>query len=106
LWDKLPDVPVKVTVEVEAPAEDAADRIVLCAVPGVRVSEAGFAVIPEGSPVIAILTELVNPLDAVALMLIVAPVAPAVTVDAVGATDSVKSGAGAGAVIVAFTVAE
>jgi hypothetical protein len=46
-----------------AAAEDAVSAK-LCAVPGVNVSVAGFAVTPEGSPVIATITVPVKPFSA------------------------------------------
>jgi len=60
------EVPVNVTVPDSAGAPVAAARLRLTAVPGVSVSDDGFAVTPEGSPEIATDTLPENPLIAVA----------------------------------------
>jgi hypothetical protein len=102
---RLPEVPVKVTVGVAAAALAAAVSVVLCAVPGVKVSVAGFAVTPVGSPVIVTETVPLKEFNAVASRLTGEPVAPAAMVSDVGDTASEKSGDGA-AEIVSATVAE
>ena len=56
VWVRLPEVPVKVIVCVEAGEVLAAVSVVLCAVPGVRVRVAGDTVMVGGNPEIAILT--------------------------------------------------
>jgi hypothetical protein len=99
-------VPVKVTDAVDATAVEAAVNVMLCAVPGVSVSAAGLAVAPEGSPVIATATVLLNEFTALASTLTFAPVAPAVMVSEVGESVSEKFGGGAAAVTVNATVAE
>ena len=78
-----------------AAAEEAAVMVVLCAVPGVRFKDAGFAVTPVGRPVIATFTVPVKPFTAVALTLIVEPAAPVVRLRAEGEAAKVKSGDGA-----------
>jgi hypothetical protein len=90
-----PEVPVKLTVDVATVALDDAVSVVLCAVPGVRVSVAGFAVTPLGKPVIAIVTGPLNPLDGLALTLTAVPAAPAVRLNVAGVKVTVKSGAAA-----------
>jgi hypothetical protein len=76
-------------------AEAPAVIVTLCAVPGVRFKEAGFAVTPAGRPVIATFTVPVKPFTAVALTLIVEPAVPAVRLRVEGETAMVKSGDGA-----------
>jgi hypothetical protein len=95
---RLPDVPVKVTVAVVAAEFAAAVRVKLCGVPGVRVSEAGRAVTPAGSPVMVILTDPLKEFNSVAVTLTGDPAAPAVTVSMGGETASEKSGVGGGVV--------
>jgi hypothetical protein len=81
--------------------EAVAISVTLCAVPGVRVREAGLAETPAGKPVIATATELANPLDALANTLTDCPVAPGGSTIVVGDAVMEKSGAvtgeGAGA---------
>lgn len=89
-----------------AVAEAAAVTVMLCAMPGVRVSVNGCAVTPVGSPVIATATVLLKELTAVAVTLTWEPVAPAVRAREVGDAVKVKSGGGGGAEIVAAMVAE
>lgn len=96
MCDKLPDVPVNVSVGVPAAALLAAIRVKLCAVPGVNDNVAGLLVTPAGSPVIATATGEANPFAAVAVTLTGCPAPPAVTATVVGATLSEKSGAGGG----------
>jgi hypothetical protein len=103
---RLPEVPVKVTVGADADAPDAAVSVTLCAVPAVKVSVAGLAVTPEGSPVIATATEPLKEFTAVARTLTLPPVAPAVIVSEVGDSVSEKSGGGGGAETVNAKVAE
>src|SRR5579875_486440 len=93
-WVRLAAVPVSVTVGVAAAAPLAAVSVVLCAVPGVRESVAGFAVTPEGSPLMFTETVLLNPFVGTALTLIFCPPLPAVSVSAAGETDREKSGDG------------
>lgn len=105
-WLNAPDVPVKVTVKVPAPALVAAVKATLCAVPGVRFNVAGFAVTPAGRPVIATATVPTNELTAAAVTLTCEPVAPGTIVNDVGDTASEKSGGGGGTEMVAVTVEE
>ena len=102
---RLPEVPVKVTVDVAAAALEDAVSVVLCAVPGVRVRLAGFAVTPLGRPVIATVTAAVNPLDGVALTLTAPLPEPAVRPSVAGVKLSVKSGGGAAAATVSVSEA-
>jgi hypothetical protein len=80
-----------VIVGVAAAALIAAVRVVLCAIPGVKLSVAGFAVTPAGSPSTATETAPLNPLTPTAKTLTWL-VAPAVTVSDAGETANVKSG--------------
>jgi hypothetical protein len=90
----LPEVPVNVTVELVATAVGAADSVMLCAVPGVRVSVDGVAVTPVGRPVVAMATAPVKEFIGFAVILIGDPVRPAVMDTEVGDRVSVKSGGG------------
>jgi hypothetical protein len=69
--------------------------VMFCAVPGVRLSVAGFAVTPGGRPVIATAIVPVNAFKAVAVTLSCEPAAPAIRGRVDGETARVKSGAGA-----------
>ena len=68
--------------------------VMFCAVPGMRLSVVGFAVTPDGRPVIATATVPVKAFKAEAVTLS-EPVAPGITVRVVGDTARAKSGAGA-----------
>ena len=83
------------SVALPALAEDPAVMVTLCAVPGVRFKDAGFAVTPAGRPAMATFTVPVKPFTAVALTLSAEPAAPAVRLRAEGETAKVKSGDGA-----------
>ena len=74
---KVPEVPVKVTVALPTVAFAAAVSVTLCAVPGVSVSVAGFAVTPVGSPLMVTITVAVNPFVGTASTLTDFPVLPA-----------------------------
>jgi hypothetical protein len=93
-------------VALPAAAVAAAVRVTVWAVPGVKVSVAGLAVTPLGSPVMATATVLVKELTAVARTLTFEPVAPATRDTDAGETEREKSPAGATAVTVAATVVE
>jgi hypothetical protein len=95
-WVRLPEVPVKLTVAVAAPALDAAVNVVLCAVPGTSESVAGLAVTPDGSPATVTLTVPVKPFCAAAFTLTVWPMAPTVRVTVAGVDVSEKSAVRAG----------
>jgi len=95
---RLPEVPVKVTVDCDETVPVAAVNVVFCAVPGTRFKVAGFAVTPDGSPVMATATVPVKEFAGVALTLMGEPAAPATRVSEVGATESVKLGVVARAV--------
>jgi hypothetical protein len=60
-WLRAPEVPVSVTVALPATVVEAAVSVTFCAVPGVNVSVAGFAVTPVGSPLAATVTIPVKP---------------------------------------------
>jgi hypothetical protein len=105
-WLRAPEVPVKVRVALPAEAVEAAVKVTFCAVPGTRVSAAGFAVTPAGSPLIATVTIPVKPFDGTAFTLTTCPAPPATTEIAEGVTDSEKSGVAAFAETVAVTIAE
>jgi hypothetical protein len=94
VWLKISEVPVKVSVPVDAPALDEAVSVMFCAVPGVRLRVVELAVTPLGRPVMATLTVPVNAFRALALILTGDPAAPAVRVSEAGEADSVKSGDG------------
>lgn len=89
--DRLPEVPVNVTVLLPAAAPLPAVSVTLCAVPGVSESEPGEAVTPDGNPLIATATVELNPFDGAAFTEIVCPAPPAVNVAEAGETVSEKS---------------
>jgi hypothetical protein len=95
VWLNVPEVPVNVAVELPAVAVLPAVRVTVFATPGDRVSVAGLAVTPVGSPDMATVTIPLNPLDAVAVTLTVWPAPPAVIAKVVGVAIREKSGAGA-----------
>jgi hypothetical protein len=68
-WLRAPEVPVRVSVALPAAVVGAAVIVTFCALPGVRVSDAGCAVTPAGRPVMATVTVPVNPLAGVAFTL-------------------------------------
>jgi hypothetical protein len=70
--------------------------VIVCAVPGTSVSEAGCAVTPVGSPETATVTDPVKPLAGVALTLTGSPVPPATIAMVAGEEVSVKSPAATG----------
>ena len=106
-WLREPDVPDKVSIALPAEADEEAVMVTCWIVPGVRVSVAGVAVTPAGSPVRVTATGLEKPLTALAETFIGIPAAPAVRVSKAGAAVSVKSGVGAeAAVMAAETVVE
>jgi len=81
-----------------AAAFAAAVSVILCAVPGVRVSVDGLAVTPVGSPLRDTFTTPVNPFRAVAFRDTVCPATPAVRLRVVGEAVRLKSGLAEGAV--------
>jgi hypothetical protein len=106
-WLSEPAVPDRVRAALPARADEDAVIVTCWAVPGVRVSVAGVAVTPSGSPVKATATGLEKPLIALAETLIGIPAAPAVRDSEAGAVARVKSGIDAeAAVMVAETIAE
>jgi hypothetical protein len=95
-WLSAPDVPIRVNVALPAAALAAAVTVTLCAAPGVRVSVAGCAVTPAGSPVIATVTVPAKPLAAAAFTLIACPVPPGTSVMFAGVAATEKSATGVG----------
>ncbi len=87
-------MPVNVTVGVDTAAVVPAISVVVCAVPGLKVSVVGLAVTPPGSPPIATETVPLKEFTAVARTLTGGPVVPAAIVSDVGDTVSEKSGCG------------
>ena len=64
-----PEVPAKATELLEATVPEAAVNVMVCAVPGVRLSDVGFAVTPEGRPVREMATFPVKAFRALAVTL-------------------------------------
>jgi len=96
-WLKAPDVPANVTMTLPATAFAEALTVTVCAVPGVKLSVAGCAVTPLGSPVIATFTVPVNPLAGTAFTLICCPPPPGTSETLAGVAVRLKSpAAGAG----------
>lgn len=93
-WLRVPEVPVNVSVAPPDAADEAAVSVTFCAVPWVNESDAGLAVTPVGSPVIAMATVLLKEFTAVARTLTFEPDAPATIVRDVGDTVNEKSGGG------------
>jgi hypothetical protein len=104
VWLRLPDVPVKVMVELPAAALDEAVSVMLCAAPGVSTNVAGLAVTPVGSPLRVTFTLLVNPFNPVAVTATACPFAPAVKARLPGATAREKSAVGGGGGTTAATL--
>jgi hypothetical protein len=103
----LPDVPVNVMVGAEDATLDAAESVVVCGVPGARLSVAGVAVTPVGSPETETETMPLNEFMAFAVNEICAPGAPLTMVAEAGDALREKSAEAGGAVcIVSATVAE
>jgi hypothetical protein len=94
-WLSAPEVPVRVNITLPAAEFAAAVIVTFCGVPGIRVSVAGWAVTPAGSPVIATFTAPVKLLDGTVFTLICCPAPPARSVTAPGVTVRVKSPSGA-----------
>ena len=77
-----------------AAALAAAFRVTICGVPALTLTDAGLAVTPAGSPVIATATVELNPLIAVTLTDTCADAPPPVSATVAGVTERLKSGAG------------
>jgi hypothetical protein len=92
VWLSLPEVPVRVTVAEPAVTALLAVRVTLCAVPAAKVSVAGFAVTPAGSPLRATVTGAANPFIALAVTLTGCPAAPPLREAVAGETPREKSG--------------
>jgi hypothetical protein len=96
-WLRPPDVPANVTMALAAAELAEALTVIVCAVPGVKLSEAGCAVTPLGSPAIATFTMPVNPLAGTAFTLICCPPPPGASETLAGVAVRLKSpGGGAG----------
>lgn len=94
-----PDVPVNVTFTFPVVASTAADKVMFCGVPGVRLKVDGLAVVPEGKPLSVTFTVPLNPIMGVAFTETACPEAPCVREIFEGVTDKLKSpGGGGGAV--------
>ena len=93
-WLKAPDVPANVTMAFPATALAEALTVTVCAVPGVKLSVAGCAVTPLGSPAIATFTMPVNPLAGTAFTLICCPPPPGASETLAGVAVRLKSPAG------------
>jgi hypothetical protein len=91
---RSPEVPTRVTITLPAAAVEAAVSVTFCAVPEIRVSVAGFAVTPVGSPVMATITVPVKPFTGTAFTLICCPAPPATSVTLTGVEVSKKPGIG------------
>ncbi len=89
LDERLPEVPLRVTVEAPAFAEEEALRVIWTGVPGASEGLAGERVTPEGRPPAVTATEALKPLTAVASKVKLAEL-PALTVRPVGAALRVK----------------
>ena len=87
----MPEVPVKVIVDVPVVAVPPAVSVTVLTTPGARVRMAGLAAIPAGSPLMATVTVPLNPLMAVTLRLTVCPAPPAGIIKVAGAAAREKS---------------
>lgn len=94
-WVSVSEVAVTVMVEEPGAAEDEAVKVTLCGVPGVRVSDEGLAVTPDGRPEKVTVTGLLNPFCAVDENWIAVPVWPGVRLRDVGDAEKLKFGAAA-----------
>jgi hypothetical protein len=96
-WLRAPEVPVNVTIALPAAALAEAVTVTVCAAPGVKLSVAGSAVTPFGSPAIATFTIPLKPLAATAFTLICCPPPPGTSETLAGVAARAKSpAAGAG----------
>jgi hypothetical protein len=102
----LPDVPVKVIVGVADTTLSAAASVMVCGVLGTRLSAAGVAVTPPGSPDTETATVLLKEFREFASTEVGTPDAPLVMVADGGVTPSEKSGARTVPWTVNATVAE
>jgi hypothetical protein len=102
----LADVPVKVIVGMADATSSAAASVMDCGVPGVRLSVAGEAVTPDGSPEIETTTVPLKEFREFASTEIGTPEAPLTIAADAGATVNEKSGAGAAPWTVSANVAE
>jgi hypothetical protein len=91
-WLNAPDVPVRVMAALPAAAEEAAERVTVWAVPGVRVRVAGWAVTPLGRPAMVTATLEVKPFSGEAFTLMVWLGPPAVSATVAGVAEREKSG--------------
>src|SRR5260370_39131286 len=95
-WLRAPELPVKVAIALPAAALGPAVTVTVCAVPEVKLSVAGCAVTPPGSPAIATLTSPVKPLAGTAFTLTCCPPPPGTSGMLAGVAVRVKSPAAAG----------
>jgi hypothetical protein len=89
-----PEVPVKIRVELAPAVDGAAEIAIFCAVPGVSVSDDGWAVTPLDRPVMETETMPVKPLTGTALTLICCVGPPGSSVMDPGVEESEKSAGG------------
>ena len=66
LWVSVPELPLKVKMTVEVGAEAFAERVICCAVPGVKVMAEGETVTPVGTPLTCTVTCEEKPFEPVA----------------------------------------
>ena len=95
-WVSIPEVAVRVSMALPDAAAADAVRIIVCGVPGVRVSMAGWAVTPLGNPAMATDTMPAKLLIGAAVMVICWADPPERRVMVAGEADKEKSVAGAG----------
>ena len=100
----MPNVPVKVIVGAAVATLVAAANVMVCGVPGIRLSVAGEAVTPDGSPDTETETVPPNEFSELASTEIGAPAPPLLIAADAGDTLSEKSGGAA--CIVSATAAE
>jgi hypothetical protein len=98
VWESIPEVAVRVTVEDAEGAVMTAVSVVLCAAVceevGARVRVEGLAVTPVERPEMETVMEPTKELSEAAVSVMVAPAAPAVRAEEVGETVMEKSGEG------------
>jgi len=90
-----PDVPMRVIVLELAGTVGAAVSVMVWGAPGLRIKDAGFAVMPAGKPERATATEALKPLIPVVVAETCGLSTPAVRAPAAGVADSEKSATGA-----------
>ena len=93
--ERVPDVPLKVTLPVAVAAPCGAEKMTCCFVPGVKVKAEGEADTPDGRPEVETLTWPEKPLTGLADTETEAE-EPGATEVLCGVTDRLKSGGGGG----------